>query len=162
MRTLLTALTCLILFTTPVVAGDWGDAIDAYDAGDYQEAFRLLEPLAEQGNAQAQYKLGLMYGSGEGVTQDYAKAVPWYRRAAEQGHLDAQLYLANKYQFGFGVPQSDLQAYAWSSIAAAQGEMTADVIKSSIEDKMTRDQIAKGQELAAEYWEKYVVPFKED
>ena len=52
MRTLLTALTALMLFATPVVAGDWEDAkaaYEAYEAGDYQKAFRLWKPLAEQG-----------------------------------------------------------------------------------------------------------------
>jgi hypothetical protein len=50
MRTLLTALTALMLFATPVVAGDLGDAEAAYNAGDYEKAFRLWKPLAEQGN----------------------------------------------------------------------------------------------------------------
>ena len=51
MRTLLAALTALMLFATPVVAGDYVDAWDAYNAGDYQKAFRLWKPLAEQGDA---------------------------------------------------------------------------------------------------------------
>ena len=62
MRTLLTALTALMLFATPVVAGVWEDAEAAYKAGDYEEAFRLFKPLAEQGDLLAQYNLGLIYG----------------------------------------------------------------------------------------------------
>jgi len=48
MRTLLTAITALMLFITPVVAGDWEDAVAAHKAGDYQKAFRLHKSLAEQ------------------------------------------------------------------------------------------------------------------
>ena len=40
---------------------------------------------AEQGNAKAQYNLGLRYENGQGVAQDYGKAVEWYTKAAEQG-----------------------------------------------------------------------------
>lgn len=51
MRTLLTALTALMLFATPVVAGEFEDALAAAKARDYQKAFRLWKPLAEQGDA---------------------------------------------------------------------------------------------------------------
>ncbi|MBH64573.1 MAG: hypothetical protein CL569_19435 [Alphaproteobacteria bacterium] len=86
MAILLTALTALMLFATPVVAGDWEDGLAAYQAGDYQKAIRLWKPLAEQGGVDAQSYLGLMYDFGEGVPKDDAKAVHWYRKAAEQGH----------------------------------------------------------------------------
>ena len=49
MRTLLTALTALMLFATPVVAGDWSKASAAYFAKDYEKVFRFFKPLAEQG-----------------------------------------------------------------------------------------------------------------
>ena len=45
---------------------------------------------AEQGDADAQYNLGISYDRGEGVPQDYVEAVKWYRKAAEQGDADAQ------------------------------------------------------------------------
>ena len=45
---------------------------------------------AEQGDAVAQFNLGVMYDEGDGVPQDYATALKWYRLAAEQGHADAQ------------------------------------------------------------------------
>ena len=54
MRTLLPALTALMLFATPVVAGDFEDGLAAAKAGDHQKAFRLWKPLAEQGDAAAQ------------------------------------------------------------------------------------------------------------
>ena len=49
-----------------------------------------LLPLAEQGDAEAQIMMGQIYRKGEGVPQDYEKAVNWYTLAAEQGHAYAQ------------------------------------------------------------------------
>tara|TARA_A100001037_G_scaffold26007_1_gene21159 strand:+ start:1446 stop:2042 length:597 start_codon:yes stop_codon:yes gene_type:complete len=90
MRLLIFALTALMFFATPVVAGDLKDAVAAYKAGDYQKALRLLKPLAEQGDVDAQSYLGAMYDDGERVPEDDAKAVYWYRKAAEQGDAWAQ------------------------------------------------------------------------
>ena len=59
-------------------------------------AFRELLPLAEQGDAAAQHKLGVMYDNGEGVLVNDAEAVKWYRKAAEQGDSDAQTILGQR------------------------------------------------------------------
>ena len=56
----------------------------AYESGDYAVALGLLRPLAERGDAEAQYNLGVMYRNGQGVPHDDAEAVKWYRLAAEQ------------------------------------------------------------------------------
>ncbi|HHW5018725.1 TPA: tetratricopeptide repeat protein, partial [Haemophilus influenzae] len=95
----------------------WADTLEqqfqqgltAYEQSNYQTAFKLWLPLAEQGNAKAQYNLGVMYGNGRGVKQDYFKAVNWYRKAAEQGHADAQLNLGYMYEKGRGVKQDDFE-----------------------------------------------------
>jgi hypothetical protein len=69
-------------------------AYDAYQREeDYATAFRELKPLADQGDARAQTKLGIMYDHGKGVAQDDAEAVKWYRRAADQGDALAQTIL---------------------------------------------------------------------
>ncbi len=57
----------------------------AYQRGDYATALREWRPLAEQGNTEAQYGLGVMYDKGRGVPRDHAEALQWYRKAAEQG-----------------------------------------------------------------------------
>ena len=57
---------------------------------DYAEAVKWYRLAAEQGDADAQDKLGVTYAGGEGVPQDYAEAVRWYRLAAEQGHYHAE------------------------------------------------------------------------
>ena len=61
---------------------------------------------AEQGHAQAQFNLGAMYATGEGVLQDDAEAVKWYRMAAEQGHAMAQSNLGVMYDKGQGCPKT--------------------------------------------------------
>ena len=70
-------------------------AMAAYKAGDYPKAFKVWKNLAEQGNAAAQYNLGLMYLEGKGVAQNDAQAAIWTRKAAEQGHPGAQKTLSH-------------------------------------------------------------------
>ena len=112
----------------PVVAPalsqfDQGYAADS--RGDYATALRFWRPLADQGNAGAQYNLGNMYDKGQGVPQDYAAAVSWYRKAADQGDADAQFNLALKYENGQGVPQDYAAAVSWYRKAADQGNANA-------------------------------------
>ena len=84
MRTLIATLTALMLLaTTPVVAGDIEEGAAAFLAGDYQKAFQLFEPLAEQGDARAQGKLGSLYAGGKGVPEDDAKAVHWFTKCED-------------------------------------------------------------------------------
>ena len=72
-----------------------------------------LRARAEAGDAEAQYDLGVMYASGEGVPQDYAEAVRWYRLAAEQGDAGAQSFLGAMYHDCIGVPQDYAEAVRW-------------------------------------------------
>ncbi len=70
--------------TAPAWAG-WDEVGAAHQRGDYATVVRELRPLAEQGDASAQFFLGSMYYVGTGVPQDYAETAKWYRKAAEQG-----------------------------------------------------------------------------
>ena len=97
----------------------------AYQRGDYATVMRLLRPLADQGQAQAQYNLGVIYDKGLGVPQDYAEAVKWYRLAAEQSYTLAQHNLGNMYRDGQGVPQDYAEAVKWYRLAAEQGQAPA-------------------------------------
>jgi len=54
------------------------------------DVLRWLYKQAQEGNADAQFNLGVIYGKGRGVDQDGNEAVRWYRKAADQGHVDAQ------------------------------------------------------------------------
>ena len=80
---------------------------------------------AEQGDAEAQYHLGVLYDLGEGVLRDRTEAVKWYRLSAEQGHADAQYSLGWLYDRGFDVPQDYTEAVKWYRLAAEQWHMAA-------------------------------------
>ena len=189
-----------LLVLTPLTrteAADFQAGMEAYDRGDFTAALRELRPLVEQGHAEAQALLGVMYAEGNGVPQDDVEAVKWFRKAAEQGVAVAQMGLGAMYLFGTGVQQDDVeavkwcrkaaeqglagaqsllgimysggmgvpkdsvQAYAWFNIAAAQGFKQAEESKERVAKSMTRGEIARAQKLAREYWEKYVLPFRE-
>ena len=72
-------------------------------------------------DAEAQYDLGFKYANGEGVPEDDAEAVRWYRMAAEQGEAIAQFNLGVMYANGEGVPEDDAEAVRWHRMAAEQG-----------------------------------------
>src|ERR1700693_5953834 len=80
------AIVLVSAFAAPVAAGTFEDAVDAHARGDYAKALRLIRPLANDGDASAQFNLGLMYTTGQGVQQDNAAAALWFRKAAEQGY----------------------------------------------------------------------------
>jgi len=88
---------------------------------DYAEAVKWYRKAAEQGDADGQCNLGVMYENGYGVTQDYAEAVKWYRKAAEQGYARAQCSLGVMYQSGNGVTWDNEEALKWYRKAAEQG-----------------------------------------
>lgn len=82
-----TALTIVLVlsFALPVAAGPLEDADKAVRRHDYATALRLIRPLAEKGDASAQYDLGVFYDNGLGVPQDHVQALMWFNLAAAQG-----------------------------------------------------------------------------
>ena len=108
----------------------WADTLEqqfqqgseATTRGDYQTTFKFLLPLAEQGNAEAQLMLGVMYARGIGVKQDDFEAVKWYRQAAEQGYANAQAILGFSYLLGqSGVQVNKSLAKEWFGKACDNG-----------------------------------------
>lgn len=87
--------------------------------------FSQTQRLADEGEAIAQYDLGLLYHQGKDVRQDYTKAVEWYGKAANQGHADAQTILGVMYESGKGVTQDYAKAKQWYEKAAHQGQAVA-------------------------------------
>jgi len=69
---------------------------------------------------EAQFILGIAYNKGQGVEQDDAEAVKWYRKAAEQGYYPAMNLLGASYIAGKGVPQDFVQSYFWFSLATSR------------------------------------------
>ena len=90
-----------------------------------QGDFEAVREAAEQGDATAQFNLGVMYAKGEGVPRDDTEAVRWYRQAAEQDHADAQFVLGLMYTNGLGVLKDDTEAVRWYRGAAVQDHADA-------------------------------------
>ena len=97
----------------------------AIKAGDYNEAFILLQEPANAGHAKSQYYMGMFYHNGLGVLEDASEAAKWYKLAAEQGDAISQFYLGYFYGNGLGVPKNDQEAAKWYFKAANQGIMEA-------------------------------------
>ena len=146
--TFLLSLTFLFLFSGSVFGGNWEDGMDAANKGDFKTAHELWLPLAEQGDADAQFNLGNMYSYGLGVPQDYKEAVKWYRLAAEQGYASAQFHLGTFYEQGQGVPQDYVSAHMWWNIAGSNGFKSAVKNRNIVEKKMSKQQIEKAKEMA--------------
>jgi clan AA aspartic protease (TIGR02281 family) len=122
LRTTLTAWLMVAVFLGTAVAGPFEDAAAAYERGDYATALRLFRTLADQGDADAQNGLGLMYREGRGVPQNYAEALKWFRKSADQGNANAQFKLGAMYQFGLGVPRNYPEAVGWFRKAGDRGD----------------------------------------
>jgi uncharacterized protein len=107
---------------------------------------------AEQGDAAAQFRLGLMYFLGQGVPLDHAEAWNWFRLAAEQGDVNAQAQLGTRYALGLGVTMDLVQAHMWFDLAAAGGEAKSSYLRSRLAEHMSPAEIAEAQ-LLARNWE---------
>lgn len=108
-------------------AADYAKGFDAFSAGDYATALSEWQPLAEQGDPNGQFGLGLLYANGWGVDLNDEQALKWYKLAVEQGHAEAAYNLGVMSANGWGVPQSDDEAFKWYSIAADRGFTTAQI-----------------------------------
>lgn len=120
----------ILLASTP----SWGndpltDALRALDSGRHAQAATLLQPLANNGNALAQYRLGMMYYNGQGVPEDEKQAIYWWKKAAAQGYVEAMFQLGSAYLFGSQaakfVPDPDREAATWYFQAASAGHAEA-------------------------------------
>src|SRR4026207_1168276 len=118
----------LVLSIVCLAAPAWADfkaGEKAYQRKDYATALREWHPLAKQGQAAAQYHLGLLHANGQGVPKDDAQARQWYEKAANQEHTLAQVNLASLYDYGRGGLQDFKMAARWYLRAANQGNNLA-------------------------------------
>ncbi|MDT8376525.1 MAG: tetratricopeptide repeat protein [Mariprofundaceae bacterium] len=136
----------LVVFAIMTYSG-FDDQMVSYVA-ENQDEFRKS---AEQGDAGAQYHLGVMYSTGTGVETDYNEALKWYRLAAEQGHAKAQYNLGMMYYFGKGLPEDKAAAYQWVILAAERGEPAAMEAMTELAKKITSEQVASAKS-AARAW----------
>ncbi len=126
-----------LLLAATAWSGDYETGFEAYEVGEYATALAEWQPLAEEGDANSQYGLGLLYGNGFGVAMDDALALRWYGLAAQQGHAGAQCNLGVIHMNGWGVPMNETVASRMYLMAAEQG--------------VTEAQIALGVIYAADY-----------
>jgi uncharacterized protein len=141
------------LFLPLVAWAGMDEGIEAYTTGDYGKAIVEFQALADQGNVDAQYFLGLLYHNGFGVKPDQVEAVKWFQKAAQQGDARSQYYAGIIYSTGKGVAKDLPMADMWLTLSAANPKSsyrdslyTKEEI-SKIEKKMTPEQIAQAKEL---------------
>ena len=131
----------LLLLATSAVAGDFQKGWKAYSSTDYATALAEWQDLAEAGDADACYGMGLLYGNGFGVDLNDDMALKYYLIAAEKGHAEAQYSLGVMNQNGWGVPIDEEEGIKWYLLAADKGVVGA--------------QLALGRVYAMDYSEKY-------
>ena len=131
-------------------SADFQKGVEAYNKSDYVSTLREWTPLAEQGDADVQYNLGVMHDLGQGVRQNYMAAVKWDKLAAEQGQANAQAALGQMHQNGEGVPKDLIRAHMWFHIAATAGVKYADEAREILVKKLSSPEIKKAQSLTRE------------
>jgi hypothetical protein len=119
----------------------------AYEREDYAAAAALYAPQAAAGNAEAQYRMGMMARFGWGMDKDSGVAARWLQQAASQGHPLAQAELGTMYRLGRGVPEDPREAARWLTVAASAGVSMAQL---SI-GRMYRDGVGVDRDLVEAY-----------
>lgn len=119
---LCSAILAFVIFVSSqtAVAG-WQEGLNAFNQYDFATAIRELEPLAVQGNVDAQIKLGELYD----ISEDFQRALYWFEKAAKQGSAVAQMNLGLHYQSGKGVPTDSRAASVWFGKALGKWEALA-------------------------------------
>lgn len=135
----------VILLALFVLPAGQGVAFAPPDSKD----LATLQAQAQQGDTEAQVRLGDLYAKGRGVPKDYTQARAWYEKAAAQGHPIGQNNLAELYFAGLGGPQDYVRAYMWVSLAVThmQGEekKQAEENRDDVAKRMTSAQITEAK-----------------
>lgn len=144
---IVSALALGLTITAPLAhAGKWEDGLKAFARKEYAAAAKLFRPLAEKGNAVAQYRIALMHKMGLGVSKDRKLAQKWSRLAAKQGNTDAQVLLGSLYYKGEGGESDDIaHAYMWYDVAATQGNADAKKELAAVSNELSPQQIAEAR-----------------
>ena len=116
------AILLLLLVSGPVSANEWEMATEAYRNKDYTAALSIWQRLAEEGDRDAQYAVGVIHYKGQGVRKDLESALEWFQKAADHGHRDAMFNLGVAAWEGKGLPKSYATAVKWWKEAAAKGD----------------------------------------
>ena len=122
-------------FIVPAIAfaGPLEEGKAAQQRGDYSAALKLLQPLADQGNAEAESEIANLYESGTWNSRDEAEALKWYLNAGNHGDKYAQLRLGTYYEWGMGgLKKDDTEAAKWYRKSAEQGQPWAQLVIGSM------------------------------
>ena len=126
------------------MANSWASfdsAMQAWAAGDYRTAARTLKPLADQGDLESCFNLGLYYFQGLGGDRNFPEAARLFRVAAEGGHVMASNNLGAMYMEGRGVMPNPSEAWFWFATVAHRGDQAAGVLRDMAASKMTPVQV---------------------
>lgn len=118
------------------------------------EAIKWYLKLAERNPGLGYSSIGYMYAHGEGVRRNGREAVRWLHKGALQGGETAQFLLGHHYATGEILPQNDVQAFAWMAVAATEGYKTAAEWRDALRKRMSAEQVAEAQKLAAELFKR--------
>jgi TPR repeat protein len=123
----------LAMASSSVTASDLEDAVAAMRIGDFAEAYCIMRPLAEKGDADAQYNVGWMYMNGYGLRVNDSLALEWWNKASRQGHTDASFSIGMLYSLGDGdVPKDSKKAIDYYLLAVKEGHEDAITILQSM------------------------------
>lgn len=116
---------------------------------DRAQAIKWLEKAADQGNLEAMFDLGQIYGTQYGdIKADHELSLNWYQKAAEKGYATAQYAVAVKYFKGEGVTTDYVTAYAWMDVSVGNGYKPAESYRDLIGEVMSPDQLKQAKKSA--------------
>jgi len=142
----------IALMAAPLEASDVSDAINAMRAGNFAEAYCVLKPYAESGDAEAQYNIGWMYLNGYGLMMNDSKALEWWKRASDQGYTDASFSIAMLYSLGEGKVGKDMdKAIEYYLMAVEDGHEDANMIIRSMLARDDKSMRQRKQEIVRTY-----------
>jgi TPR repeat protein len=137
----------VFIFNNAAISSDLSLAKDAYNKNDFEAAYNYWEPLATEGISDAQLGLGILYGKGQGLLQDYRESIKWFKLAADQGNAEAQFYIGMAYINGVTYKKNYSIAYMWLSVSALRNTRLAKDNLPKFIKMMTQDQINEGEKL---------------
>ena len=140
MHKFLSAFFVYLLISLSVYADIQRDLCTSSDSERTSAFMACMQDAENTNHPVIQTFVGDHYYYGDGITQNYAEAIKWYRLAAEQGYADAQYNLGLMYANGEDVPEDKVLAYMWWNLAAANGNDGASKNKDIIAERMTSSQ----------------------
>ena len=172
--TFITTFAVQLLIAAPVVAGamqiyrmtrpatpQWElyqKGVAALDAHKFQEALKILKPLAEGGYTRAQFTLGHLYATLPGGYRDDPEALRWFQAAAKRGHAQAQHEVGTRHMHGNQLPKDLNRAIEWLGKAPAQGIGQAAQSLGHLYENMLGNKVDK--EKAIEWYYRAAVAFQ--